>query len=74
MPPQLGIPILVEPARRGAVRCYGQDLPAPERTLNYRSTWSVGTITRDSESVGMTCTDSSTGHYFFISRQTWRLG
>ena len=54
--------------------CYGQDLPAPERTLNYGSTWSVGTITCDSESVGMTCTDSSTGHYFFISRQTWRLG
>ena len=54
--------------------CYGQDLPAPERTLNYGSTWSVGTITCDSESVGMTCTDSSTGHYFFVSRQTWRLG
>jgi hypothetical protein len=54
--------------------CYGQNLPAPERTLGYGSTWSVGTITCDSESVGLTCTNNSTGHYFFISRQTWRLG
>jgi hypothetical protein len=54
--------------------CYGQNLPALERTLGYGSTWSVTTITCDSESVGMTCTNSNTGHYFFISRQTWRLG
>jgi hypothetical protein len=54
--------------------CYGQELPAPERTLGYGSTWSVGSITCDSEAAGMTCTDGSNGHYFFISRETWRLG
>jgi hypothetical protein len=54
--------------------CYGQELPAPDRTLGYGSTWSVGTITCDSESTGMTCTDHSTGHFFSISRETWRLG
>jgi hypothetical protein len=65
--------LLNEPA--GALfACYGQDLPAPERTLNYGSAWSVGTITCDSETAGMTCTNSSTEHYFFISRQTWQLG
>jgi hypothetical protein len=54
--------------------CYGQELPTPERTLGYGSTWSVGTITCDSESTGVTCTDGNSGHNFFVSRDTWRLG
>jgi hypothetical protein len=69
-----GSRILLNQPAGALFACYGQELPAPERTLGYGSTWSVGAITCDSETAGMTCTDSSTGHYFFVSRQTWRLG
>ena len=54
--------------------CYAQNLPAPERTLAYGSTWSIGSITCDSESAGMTCTDGSTRHYFFVARESYRIG
>jgi hypothetical protein len=69
-----GSRILLNQPAGALFACYGQERPAPERTLGYGSTWSVGAITCDSETAGMTCTDSSTGHYFFVSRQTWRLG
>jgi hypothetical protein len=42
-------------------------------TLNYGSTWSVNPITCDSEVNGITCTDTSTGHYFRISRESFEL-
>jgi hypothetical protein len=35
---------------------------------------SVGVITCDSEPAGMTCTDSSTGHFFRVSRESYQLG
>ena len=54
--------------------CYGQELPPPDHTLGHGQSQSLGTITCDSESAGMTCTDTSIGHYFFISRDTWHLG
>jgi len=31
-------------------------------------------MTCDSEPSGMTCTDSSTGHFFRISRESYQLG
>jgi hypothetical protein len=43
-------------------------------TLPYGQTRSAGPITCDSEPVGVTCTDSSTSHYFFVSRDSYRLG
>ena len=43
-------------------------------TLAYGKTASAGTITCDSESSGMTCTDSSTGHYFRMSGESSDLG
>ena len=44
-----------------AFNCYGQAR-------------SLGTITCESEYTGMTCTDSSTGHYFRVAREVYQLG
>jgi hypothetical protein len=54
--------------------CSGAELPAPEQTLAYGETRSLGAITCETEPVGMTCTDGSTGHYFRVSRETYELG
>ena len=42
--------------------------------LVYGQTKSIGTITCDSETTGLTCTDASTGHYFTMSREANTLG
>jgi Family of unknown function (DUF6636) len=54
--------------------CYGQEFPAVHQILAYGQTQSFGTITCESEPTGITCTDSSTGHYFRISREGYELG
>jgi hypothetical protein len=54
--------------------CYGQEFPPVNETLAYGQTRSFGSITCDSEYTGMTCTDTSTGHYFRVSRDGWELG
>ena len=43
-------------------------------TLSYGQTHTVGTITCDSEPPGVACTDSSTGHFFRVSRESYQLG
>jgi hypothetical protein len=43
-------------------------------TLAYGQTHSVGTIICDSEPSGVTCTDTSTGHFFRVSRDSYQLG
>ena len=43
-------------------------------TLGYGQTRSLGTLTCDSEPVGATCTDVSTGHFFRVSRESYELG
>jgi len=43
-------------------------------TLAYGHSRSFGTITCDSERNGVTCTDSSTGHFFRVSRESYLLG
>jgi hypothetical protein len=45
----------------------------PPPTLDYGQTRSVGTITCDVEPSGVTCTDSSTGHFLRLSRDSYRL-
>jgi len=47
----------------------GSGLP----TLRYGERRSAGPITCDSEPSGITCTDSSTGHFFAISRDSYEL-
>ena len=43
-------------------------------TLDYGQTRSVGPITCASEPSGVTCTDTSTGHFFRVSRDSYELG
>jgi hypothetical protein len=57
-----------------AFDCYGQEFPPVNETLAYGQARSFGSITCESESSGMTCTDSSTGHYFRVSRDNYELG
>jgi hypothetical protein len=54
--------------------CYAQEFPVAESTLGYGQSLSLDTITCVSEYTGMTCTDSSTGHYFSVSREIYQLG
>jgi hypothetical protein len=42
--------------------------------LDYGQTHSIGTITCDTEPAGVTCIDSSTGHFFRVSRESYQLG
>jgi hypothetical protein len=49
-------------------------LDPPPPTLAYGQTRSVGTITCDVEPSGVTCTDSSTGHFLRLSRDSYQLG
>ena len=54
--------------------CHGDTLRVPGlSTLDYGQTRSSGPITCDSESVGMTCTDSSSGHFFRVSSGSYQL-
>ena len=46
----------------------------PWPTLNYGQTRSLGAMTCDSEPSGVTCTDTSTGHFFRVSRESYQLG
>jgi hypothetical protein len=43
-------------------------------TLDYGQTQSMGPFTCDSEQSGVTCTDSSTGHFFRVSSDSYQLG
>ncbi len=61
--------------RPAAIECHGDTLRVPgEPTLGYGQTISAGTIGCDSEPTGMKCTDSSTGSYFRVSRESYDLG
>jgi hypothetical protein len=42
--------------------------------LAYGQTHTVDTITCDSEPSGVTCTDTSTGHFFRVSGESYQLG
>ena len=48
--------------------------PYAPPTLAYGQTHSVGSITCDSEPSGVTCTDTSTGHLFRVSDDSYQLG
>jgi hypothetical protein len=54
--------------------CYGQEMPAPTRTLEYGQIQTLGSLSCDSETVGIMCIDTNTGHYFSVSRETVHLG
>ena len=48
--------------------------PYAPPTLAYGQTHTVGTITCGSAPSGVTCTDTSTGHFFRVSRESYELG
>ena len=55
--------------------CHGDTLRVPGlATLGYGEKRSVGPLTCDSETASMTCTDSSTGHFFSVSPTSYQLG
>jgi hypothetical protein len=47
--------------------------PLPPKS-DYGQSWSVGTITCDLAPPGVTCTDSSTGHFLRLSRDSYQMG
>jgi hypothetical protein len=66
----------LNPGQAPDMPCHGDTVFAPEldRTLNYGQKQSLGPIACDSEQTGMTCTDTSTGHYFRVSSDSYQLG
>lgn len=46
-------------------------VPTPQRVLNYGDSVTVGDVTCASATSGVTCTNSRTGHGFFVSRQSF---
>jgi hypothetical protein len=62
------------PPGRGYSCAAGSLVDPGVQTLDYGQTRSVGTITCDSETSGMTCTDTSTGHFLRVSRESYQLG
>ena len=48
--------------------------PYTPPTLDYGQTQTVGSITCASDPAGVTCTDTSTRHYFRVSRDSYQLG
>jgi hypothetical protein len=53
---------------------YASLLPSSSPVLNYRQTHSLGVITCDSETSGVTCTNSNSGHFFRLSRESYDVG
>ncbi len=61
----------------GFIRCTYSALGSgvgPWPTLDYGQTRSLGPITCASEPPGMRCTDTSSGHYFRVSDDSYDLG
>ena len=72
-----GLEFYVSQAKPANLGCYegASKFDAPGlKTLDYGQTYSRGAITCESELLGVTCTDTSTGHFFRVSRETYELG
>jgi hypothetical protein len=48
--------------------------PEGQPILDYGHTQSLGSITCESEPSGVTCTDTSTGHFFTVSSDSYHVG
>ena len=72
-----GLEIYVSQGKPANLRCYegASKFNRPgEQTLDYGQKYSRGAITCESEPSGVTCTDTATGHFFRISRESYELG
>ncbi|MDP7701340.1 DUF6636 domain-containing protein [Mycobacterium sp. TY815] len=66
---------VLDVGKPAAIHCHGDTLGVPgEPTLNYGQTASAGTISCVSQEAGVKCSDSSSGHYFQVSRDSFKLG
>jgi len=61
------------PPRAGCWK-FPNQTPLPWPTLDYGQKRTVGAITCDSEPSGVTCTNTNTGHFFRVSRESYQLG
>jgi len=72
-----GLQFYVSKGEPGKLGCYEglsdfkRTLP---KTLDYGQSESLGPMTCVSETSGVTCTDTVTGHFFRVSRETYELG
>jgi hypothetical protein len=65
----------LNPGQAPTMPCHGDTVfdASLDRTLNYGQKQSYGPITCDSEQNGMTCTDTNTGRYFWVSADSYTL-
>lgn len=65
----------LSPGKPGAIECHGDTTQmAGEPTLDYGQTITAGTLTCTSEQSGVKCSDTGSGHYFRVSRDSYQLG
>ncbi|WP_319454963.1 MULTISPECIES: hypothetical protein [unclassified Mycobacterium] len=72
-----GNDVRLDVGKPGFVRCSYAALDGgvgPWPTLAYGRSQSMGVITCDSAPTAVTCTDTSSGHYFRVSRDLYELG
>jgi hypothetical protein len=72
-----GLEFAVSKGKPAMLGCYegasSFDGPAL-KSLDYGQSHGHGTVSCTSEVSGVTCTDSATGHFFRVSRETYELG
>jgi hypothetical protein len=67
----------LDPGQPGFIPCSYAALAGgfgPWPTLDYGQARSLGSLTCASEPTGVTCTDTSSGHFFRVSRESYDLG
>lgn len=72
-----GNDVMLEQGKPGYVRCSFAAIGGGVSdwiTLAYGDSASFGAITCASESSALTCTDTSTGHFFRVSRESYEVG
>jgi hypothetical protein len=72
-----GLEFYVSKGKPAMLGCYegASSLDRPGlKTLDYGQSHSHGDVTCTSEVSGVTCTDTATGHFFRVSRETYELG
>ncbi|OBB11987.1 hypothetical protein A5761_02415 [Mycolicibacterium setense] len=66
--------VSLKPGRAPEVHCHGDTIFEPGMpTLPYSQTRSAGPVTCESQPAGVTCTDSNSGHFFRLSRESLEL-
>ena len=72
-----GLEFYVSQGKPAMLGCYegASSFNRPDlKTLDYGQNHAHGHITCDSEMSGVTCTDTETGHFFRVSRESYELG